>query len=405
MTHENPTDSPVEKQGGLHTTLLTPAISTQTAAKIGLFGGPGVGKTLTSILIAVGLSKQYHNHAPIAIFDPEDASDFVAHVCALEGVPLVHAKARSFVEMREALKEAEDCGCCAYDVDNYTMVFTELVEALKEKAGLRGRRLPYQFREEVVRIWSEWTREMRLSPLHVLLGGRLGYDWGDDEDESGDPIKVKLGTKMRGETDAGYEPNLLIELEAIHDLAARDKKTRSKRGSTTHHLHVLKDRFMVLNGRHFAFRDLNEYKPKDYEPVFNALKPHFDKLSIGQSPRSFSTRTSAELFAPPQGESSFAERQRRITVAVEELKAGLEVCWPGRTDRMLECRTAAIEALFSTRSMSAVEHLTPDAVEFGVRILKACEAELHSEKFPTTRAATIAFVFNVKTEMQSAVVL
>jgi hypothetical protein len=384
--------------------LLHPASSTPSAAKIGVFGPQGSGKSLTSALIAIGLSKTYHQHAPVAILDPEDASDFLARVFESEGVPLVQAKARSFVEMREALAEAESVGCCAYLVDNYTAVHGELVEAVKAKANLQGRQLPYPLREELYRLWAEWVREMRQSPLHIILGGRLGWVWGDDEDENGDTTKVRLGSKMRGESDAGYEPNLLLEMESI-DASTRDKKSRSKRGSNQHWVHVLKDRMMILNGLHFSFRDLNDYQAGDYEGVFKALRPHFDKLTINRTPRVFSTRTSADLFQPPQGESSFAERSRRITVAMEELKASLEVLWPGGTDHAKACRMAAVEALFGTRSLSAVESKAPDVVESALLTLKAVESHLHDEDFPTNRAAVIGFVLAIQTERRAEMVL
>ena len=385
--------------------LLQPASLAPTALKAAFFGPGGSGKTITAMLLAVGLSKEQHNSAPIAFVDPEGVEEFVAPICAAESVPLVVLRGRTFVEMRDGLAEAESLGCCAYVVDHYDGIFRELTEAQKIRLNLIGRKLPYQHREELIRIWDEWVRAFRKSPLACIFTGRLAWEWGDSESDEGEVEKVKLGTKMRGDSDAGYEPNLLIEMERLEKFT-REKISKRKRGEIEHVARILKDRRMILNGRSFAWKDLNEYQAGDYKKVYEALRPHFAVPVVGVPPATaVSSISSADLFVAPQGESAFAERARRITIATEEFKAGLDILWPGSTDLAKECRLAALEALFETRSFSAVQHLTPEKVEHGVQVLKACEAELKSEDFPTRRAAVIGFVLAVKTEMQTAVVL
>lgn len=386
--------------------LLHPASLNSTALKAAFFGPGGSGKTLTAMLLAVGLSKEQHNSAPIAFVDPEGVEEFVAPVCAAEGVPLVVLRGRTFVEMRDGLTEAEQIGCCAYVVDHYDGIFRELTEAQKVRLNLIGRKLPYQHREELIRVWDGWVRQFRTSPLACIFTGRLAWEWGDSETDDGEVEKVKLGTKMRGDSDAGYEPNLLIEMERVEKFK-RERVSKKKQGEIEHVARILKDRRMVLNGRSFSWKDLNAYQAGDYQAVYKALAPHFagpgERATpvLGDAP----PRTSGDLFLPVSGESAYGERQRRITIALEEVKASLDLMWPGQTDNMKACRTAAIEALFGTRSMSAVEHLTPEAVEYGVRILKACEQELHTETFATRRAEVLAMVLAVKTEQQSAPVL
>src|SRR5689334_16945964 len=88
------------------------------APKIGLFGGGGAGKTLTSILLGIGIQKLQGKGAPLALVDPEAISDFVRRVCDIEGVPLLVLPSRSFVDMRAGLTEAEAAGCCAFVVDH-----------------------------------------------------------------------------------------------------------------------------------------------------------------------------------------------------------------------------------------------------------------------------------------------
>lgn len=358
--------------------LLIPATGLPTSAgKVAFFGGGGSGKTLTSVLLALGVSIELHHRAPIVFVDPEGVQEFVTPICAAENVPLFVVPSRTFVEMRDALHEAEDAGCCAFVVDHYDGMFAELAQAQKGKLNLQGRQLPFQHREELVRIWEEWVRTFRASRLTTIFNGRIGWTWGDDEDQSGDPIKVKLGTKMRGESDAGYEPNLLIELEAIQDAEKRAKKSRSKQGSIHHHAYVLKDRRLLLNGLHFEWKDLNAYKVGDYAAVWKAFAPHFHPAgTVGTDPVSQRpSRSSADLFAPVSGESAFSERTRRVTIAIEEINAALHAIWPGQTAPEKRLRDIVRQTVFNTRSQAKIDTLSAETIEWGWTIVKHFESD------------------------------
>ena len=398
--------------------LLQPASLASTALKAAFFGPGGSGKTITAMLLAVGLSKEQHQSAPIAFVDPEGVEEFVAPICAAESVPLVVLRGRTFVEMRDGLTEAEQIGCCAYVVDHYDGIFRELAEAQKVKLNLIGRKLPYAHREELIRVWDEWVRQFRRSPLACIFTGRLAWEWGDSETEDGEVEKIKLGTKMRGDSDAGYEPNLLIEMERLEKFT-RDKVSKRKQGEIQHVARILKDRRMVLNGRSFAWKDLNEYQVGDYQAVYKAFSPHVAQTTISRAAElqvgSVGTggvvghvRSSTELFSAPQGESAFAERLRRVTVACEDFQATLKVLWQGETDKAKACRQAAIEAIFQTRSWSAVESKTAEAVESGAALLRACEAALPRESdgvAPMTRAEVLAWIAAIQTEQKEMAIL
>ena len=396
-------------------TLLMPASSTATPLKAGIFGPAGSGKTLTSMLLALGLSKELYRSAPVAFMDPEGVEEFIAPLYEAEQVPLVVLRGRTFVEMRDGLAEAESVGCCSYVVDHYDGIHRELTEAQKTRLSLIGRKLPYQHREELIRLWGEWIRQFRSSPLACIFTGRLAWEWGDSETEDGEVEKIKLGTKMRGDSDAGYEPNLLIEMERLEKFT-RHKVSKKKQGEIEHVMRILKDRRMILNGRSFAFKDLNAYQEGDYQAVYKALAPHLllqNHVLARDAERKAdtthpTTRTSAELFQPVSGESAYSERQRRITVACEEFQATSRVLWPGETDKAKACRQAAIEAIFQTRSWSAVESKTAEAVEAGAALLRACESALPREAdgvAPMSRAEVLAWIAAVQTEQKEVTVL
>jgi ABC-type dipeptide/oligopeptide/nickel transport system ATPase subunit len=54
--------------------ILTQAVIEQTAAKVGLLGRQGSGKTTTAMLILIGLSKTFHKNAPVAFWTPRTAA-------------------------------------------------------------------------------------------------------------------------------------------------------------------------------------------------------------------------------------------------------------------------------------------------------------------------------------------
>jgi len=93
--------------------LLTEARNEQAAAKIGAFGGQGSGKTTTCSQIAIGLSLNFHQGAPVAFLDTEKGSDFSRIMFEAEGVKLLRVKSRALKDLLAAIKEAETSVCCA----------------------------------------------------------------------------------------------------------------------------------------------------------------------------------------------------------------------------------------------------------------------------------------------------
>jgi len=353
--------------------LLKPATVEQAAAKVGLFGSQGSGKTLTSFLMAIGLSKTYHAGAPIAMLDTENGSDYLVELAKLEGVPLLVVKSRAFRDMRAALTEAEAAGACVYLVDSYTHPWQELNDALKDT--LKVKKLEFRHMDQLKSLWRGWTDQFLNSPLHVIVSGRLGYVWDKEEDESGRKTElVKLGTKMKSENEAGYEPSLLIEMEGIQAAGLREKQTRTKKGSITHHAYVLKDRWRELNGRTFSWPDLNSYKVGDYQKVFKAFAPHFAKLAIGAQQRAVNgLRTSESLF-DGSGDAAYAKRVKRVQIVLEEIEGALVALWPGQDAKSKDLKRRAIETLFETRSWTAVSSKPLELLDAGLAAFTLFEA-------------------------------
>lgn len=341
----------------------------QSAAKVGIFGRQGSGKTTTASLFALGLSKTYHNGAPVAFFDTEGGSQFVKDVFDAEKVELVGIQSKAFEDMREAIKEAAKVGCCAYLVDSYTHPWKELVDSFKARS--KRKRLEMHHMDELKTQWGVWTNLMLNSPLHVILAGRLGFEWGEEDDEeTGGRKLIKLGTKLKSEADAGYEPNLLIEMEQMQESDARNKKTRAKKGSTEHYAYVLKDRWRSLNGRTFTFKTMNAYKAGDYKKVFDPFAPHWERLAIGTKHQSVDGDRSSESLFDTNGQASYSAIQRRKDIAADEVQGMLVAVWPGQDANSKGGKARAIRELFNVFSWTAVQEKSLEELERAVAVMR-----------------------------------
>lgn len=363
------------------------------AVKISIFGGGGSGVSTTALLAAIGLSKQYADGAPIVMLDTERRAPYVLELAsAAEGIAVLPIQSSDFAAMLHGLDYAERLGASAYLVDDHTRVYEELAQALRVQSDLVGRRMPAHQQDQIAVIWHDWIARMRDSRVPCLLCSRVGYAVNEVADESG-PRLIALGTQPRGPRDAMHDAPLVVEMEARHNYAKRATQGRRARGSIVHLAYVLKDRTMALNGRTISFRTLNGYQAGDYLPVFEALRPHFEAIPsptlagaiepVTQNLDALPPNTS--YFAPLTGESAFTERQRRIKIATENLSETLDLLWPGKSDASKACRLGAVEALFWTRSWTALEQLAPETIERGVEILQRLEREQGSDGFPTTR--------------------
>lgn len=369
--------------------LLQPVKVEQAAAKVGIFGPQGSGKTTTTALMLLGLSLTYHNGAPVVFLDTENGSDYLKQIFDAEGVSLLVAKSRAFQDMRQALREAEEQKACGYMVDSYTHPWMELMESFKARS--RRKKLEFHHMDELKSMWRQWTDQMLNSPLHVVLCGRLGFNW-DREDDGADGEKgdlVKLGSKMKGEAEAGYEPSLLIELEGIQKDSKRIKGTRAKKGNIAHYAYVLKDRWRSLNGRTFAWDDMNAYKKGDWRKVYDVFAPHFKMLAIGEQQRAVNgNRNSEALFS-----GNPAEFGRRRDIALEEIKETIASVFPGQSADQKARRQAVLECQFGTLSWSKVESLGLESLETSARILRTFKDQARADQnLITSDAGTIALL-------------
>jgi AAA domain len=350
--------------------LLMEVKNEQARAKVGLFGAQGSGKTTTAALLALGVSKTYHNNAPVAMMDTENGSDYLKPIFDVEGVKLFVAKSGAFADMTKVLKEAQEAGCCAFIMDSVTHTWRELVDAYCAKMADKYRQPDYspQFQDwnYIKKEWAVWTYAFLNAQLHCFVAGRAGNEYEYQINDKGKRELVKGDSKMKAEGEFGYEPSLLIEMDAI-----RQELTAEHHGGSFKHVaFVLKDRARTLNGKHFDFADMNHYSSGDWKKVWEPFAPFFAALNIDGTQRAMSPATSADMF-DDMGDGEAAQRAKSRKIALEEIEALMgTVLWPGATTESKQIKSDVLCALFGVRSWTAVEGMKLVTIEEGLFALQ-----------------------------------
>lgn len=188
--------------------LLKPAQNEQGFLKVGIYGGPGSGKTLTALMVAFHIGKK------VAIIDTERGSDFYKKEFPFD---VVHTR---FIG--EAIRTLEEAVAEGYDVliiDQMTHFWEsaqdEYISKEKDKYSKT-----YQVLEQTGNLpWTAWrgikkpykrlVHEALSAPIHVFLLGRLKIEYQRGSD--GSPVKV--GESFDAEKQTHHEPNILVKME------------------------------------------------------------------------------------------------------------------------------------------------------------------------------------------------
>lgn len=328
-------------------------IQAPTHLKAGIFGFAGSGKTYTSAKIAIGLWKKLNSingyNKPVLFVDSETGSSYVKKLFDEAGVPILGLKTRAFVTLMAAMREAIK-GDNILLIDSISHFWAELMRAYLTKNKLTRLRL-----RDFVPLKEEWSPFPTLylnSPIHIIMAGRAGYDWGeeDDSEESGAKKLVKTGTKMKAEGDLGYEPTLLIEMEHVH--------ADNSIGSTfINRAFVIKDKFDVLKGKSFDM------------PDFEDFAPHINMLAIGGVPPTIDTETSSvDMMVSHQG---VANRLKERDILCEELWAEMPLRFNPRTDAGKKAGADFLRENFGTLSQKGIESMSNETIKVGLDKLKA----------------------------------
>src|SRR5271166_227355 len=194
-------------------TAFTKPRSLKAALKLAFYGSAGSGKTFSALLVAEGLAR--HTGKRIAYCDTEQGTAFYA-----QQVPQrrVHPEAFDFdVLYTKSITEAL-AAIRGLKLATYGVLVIDSISHLWDacKAAYTGRltkvgTVPLNAWSAIKRPYKELMHLFLSLPIHVLICGRQGNDFA--EDEASGELK-NLGYKMRAEGETAYEPDLLIRLEA-----------------------------------------------------------------------------------------------------------------------------------------------------------------------------------------------
>jgi energy-coupling factor transporter ATP-binding protein EcfA2 len=217
--------------------------ASKAALKAALYGPAGSGKTFTALLIAEGLA--HHTGKRVAFVDTEHGSNFYTqhveqrrvHPAAFD-IDVLYS--RSITETLAAVRGLDLATHGVLVIDSISHLWDAAMAAFTGKKTKAGT-IPLHAWGAIKKPYKELLHLLLASPVHLLICGRQGIDYGEDE-ESGE-LK-SLGFKLRAEGETAYEPDLLIRLEAHRP---------NKKALAIPTAHVEKDRTGVLAGQAIAW--------------------------------------------------------------------------------------------------------------------------------------------------------
>jgi len=215
----------------------------KAALKLGLYGPAGSGKTFTALLIAEGLAQ--HTGKRVAYIDTEFGTAFYGQTVPQRKVhpdrfdfDVLHTK--SITEVLAALKQLDLARHGILVVDSISHLWDACRNAYTGRQTKSGS-IPMHAWTAIKRPYKELMHFLLASPIHVLICGRQGIDYGEDE---GTGELKSLGFRMRAEGETAYEPDVLLRLESHRP--AKNKPTIPV-------AHVEKDRSGILAGQTIAW--------------------------------------------------------------------------------------------------------------------------------------------------------
>lgn len=347
--------------------------------KVGIFGGQGSGKTTSTALLALALSKEIYGGAPVAVTDTEPGWQFLKPIFAIEGVELIQTTQPTFKAMLRDLKDAEKRGCCVWAIDSLTIIWQEIMKAAQGSKS----RIEIQQWGSIKSVWGEYTTTFLNSPMCTFALGRLGNEMDQVlDEETGKSQLTKTGTKFKagGSESFGYEPHLLLEMSLERKAKFKAGSKLEGEGRMIHRVDVLKDRTWALNGGVIRWSDKPRYEKGGYRQVWQSIKPHFDRVQQTMAMVTINPGASSQDMFNSDGGSEYYEKRKRRDVLVAEMHATMELLWGGTGKTEKQMRLRVFEHIFGFRTKEAADEASLEKIERGVRILQAFEKRIAREK-------------------------
>jgi hypothetical protein len=316
-------------------TLFKPLQTGPSKLKGGFYGEAGSGKTYTAAQTLIGLHKFMKSKKPIYFLDTEKGASFVKKsLFDPAGVPLEVLTSRDFRTMKDAIRESER-EAFGLIVDSISSIWDQFKKKFLEDT--KQKFIELWDWQPLKAEWAEFTNLYLNSNTHIILCGRAASIYEQSEEVRGGKTKKvahKVGTKMKSESEQGYEPNLLCEMEKVHE---------DESGLYIRRCHVIKDRFAIIDSKDFD------------NPRFEDFWPHIEMLDLGATETSISNGNPDEKLFDMNGDGELAKRGKRRGILCEEIQALIVQYFPGTTVKEKKIKIDLLLKLFGVRAWKSVE--------------------------------------------------
>lgn len=379
------------------TNILTEGVQV-AYGRFGFEGPQGSGKSTTAGLLAVGISVEYYNRAPVVVADSENSSSFLKPIFAAEKVPLLVIPTRSLSTLKEAVKKGEEEGACVMITDTMTRFWTTLVKNYMTEHKIPNFKYMLSHWNTVKEPWREWAEMFINCKLHMIACGRGGfeYDSVDVIDEATGEVNtetVKGDFKMKAEGEFGHEPDINIHFQSMTDpnaprnvktqtqLTVGKKKVKSavqlKAPRKIHVATVQKGRVWAMNGKVFQWADRDIYKPGEYREVLDCFRPYLEALNIGGKQQQVQDGPSEFKRAETNG--SYTKKVKIL----ESWKTTMDLLFPDRKAITLQKRLATGIAITGGIKSAKEFQMQPlETLEFQYLVLQKFEERIKQEGMP-----------------------
>jgi KaiC/GvpD/RAD55 family RecA-like ATPase len=324
---------------------FVPIGNTKPYFKVALEGDPGTGKSHTAAQLAAGLHRKIKSKKPIAIIDTEKASKFLIPIFEKDGIEVIVRETQSLADFVTAVKKCEEEGLAdILIVDSITHLWMNFQEAYKRKLN----RQTFQIQDWMA-IKADWNKNFANlivnSKIHIIATGRISDRMEQEVDEDGRKEFTKTGVKMQAEKNAAYEFDMLILMER-HEIIQRKKREVWRQAV------VLKGRGNLLDGAVFKNPTY-----EDFAPAIDAVikDPVTARFNVAEA-------DAGALIRTEEDKRNWVQAKKRW---LEEIEGYLVQVKPGQDMASKKFKVDAIEYAFGTRSWTAIEGMSPDALEFG----------------------------------------
>ena len=316
------------------------------------------GKSWTAMLLALGTREHFGLAGPLAYLDTENAVGYLApEIKARTGVPPVGKRSRNVDDAIKLLKWAEGGGASVVVIDSVSHLWQNLCDGyLRDLNAARTRkgkgalaRIPFSGWGPLKARWQEFMDTYLNSRVHVILCGRVSYDYDDVESDEGEHEIRKSGTKISAEKNTGYESSLLVEMTRVE---VRDNKLNADR--IVHRATVLGDRYNKIDAAQFD------------NPTFESFAPHVVLLQPARH-APVETQAHPELGVDVRGETDWTRELTLRKILVEKIDGALEVSgFSGTSGEAKKARAALVSGAFGTLSRTEIENMESVKLQEGL---------------------------------------